>query len=259
MRRFNFVCHGMMWLVEEEGYIRILIPEIEPHLYRHGQPDRGTEAVPGKPAITDLIAGEIWQMTGVASSGKSLLSLISPSNALVLRGSAFDIRIDLARNQYLVPMPDRIRNYRASESGNDIFGATDPAVAHGVPHVSHDVTCLCYDHTPGAITISNGADKTYTLDDPNKIGVSWCLYAQPKVPEPPHDTGAMNRLLVHKNGSNPDFRLAVAAVSDKAHDVTKGRGLCKTHLMNLLELDSVANSPETDGGAGCHKGFVACP
>ena len=41
MSRFNFICHGLMWIVEEGNTIQILIPKIGEHSFRQGQPASG--------------------------------------------------------------------------------------------------------------------------------------------------------------------------------------------------------------------------
>jgi hypothetical protein len=70
----------------------------------------------------------------------------------------------------------------------------------------------------------------------------------------------MNRLLCFKGTSlSPDYQLSMPERADKAHDIAMGKGLSKTHLMNLLELTWPTGSPETDGGGGCHRGGVSEP
>jgi hypothetical protein len=250
MIRFNFVCHGLMWLVEDGDSIQILIPEIAEHSYRQGQPTLG----PG--ALSDLEPGQDWKLEGVPSSRKALKDLLSPKDALMVKKSAFDIVPALARNRYSVPKPDRIRCFRAVEVDAGIFGSTPAATAHDAPLVSHDVTCLSYRlNPPGAVTIKGPAGRAFAVD--SLLAAAWCLYAQPSAPENAHDIGPMNRILRFKGQTgNPDFRLAIPTASDKAHDVGKGTGIGKTHLLNLLELTTPTNSPETDK-AGCQMAFVS--
>lgn len=253
MKRFNFVCHGLMWLVEDGDSIQILIPDIKPHSFRQGQP------IFGLGALTDLAPGEDWTLAGgITSSGKPLNSLICSRDALMLRKGAFDTVPSLARNRYVLPKPDRIRSFRAAEVGSGIFGSTQPSTAHEAPVVSHDVTCLSYLKVTAPVLIIGPSGPPISIDNP--IAATWCLYAQPSVPENlSHDITPMNQLLRFKGTmTNPDFKLAIPTPSDKSHDLAKDIGLGKTHLMNLLELSTPTNSPETDR-VGCHMAWVSEP
>lgn len=247
--RMNFVCHGLMWLVEDGDSIEILLPEIAVHRCKHGEPDF---------RLHSIDPGVDWTLKGVKSSRKSLMDLVCPLDALVLRKSSFAVDSVAARNRIRVPKPDRIRNFRAAEVGASIFGVTPTATAHRIPAVSHDATCLSYHNFEPGESIRFTSSGATLEPRPNPVAVNWCLYSQPENVEPVgHPVPEMNRLLRHSGTAiHPDFQLSFGTPSDRPHVVARQVGLSETHLMTLLELANPGTLPETDR-SGCHKAFIA--
>lgn len=247
--RMNFVCHGLMWLVEDGDWIDILLPEIASHKNKHGQPDFQLHTI--DPRVN-------WTLQGVGSSKESIRELVSQMDALIVRKASFDVDFTAVRNRYRVPKPDRIRNFRAAEVSSSILGITPIGCTFGIPHVSHDATCFSYfDVDPNRLGFNSDTGVTLT-PRPNPIVVNWCLYAQPDTPEPSgHDVSGMNRILKYSGTNvNPDFKLSLGTPSDRPHVVARQVGLSQTHLMTLLELAQPTTLPETDR-SGCHKAFVS--
>lgn len=252
MNRFNFFCHGLLWVVEDGGFLELLVPEISSHDYKHGQPANGLSGLHALPP------GEDWELTGVPSSGERLLSMLSPQSNLVLRKSSFTIDRSKARNRFRLPKPNLIRKFRATEVPPSIIGTVPAAAIVRVPKLSHDVVCFSYTDLPPTANVAllGPGGKSFPFSDP--IATAWCLYSQPSTPEQVgHDIAPMNEILRFTGTqSRPDFNLALHTFSDQAHDVAKAKGFNKTHLLSLLELTAGENTPETDR-AGCHLGAIA--
>lgn len=252
MKRFNFFCHGLLWIAEEGDDLLLLIPEIETHRYFHGQPDLGLDA------LIPLAPGADWRLTGPPSSRLPLLSLVSTKHTLALRRSEFTVDPGMARNRIRIPKPNLVRTFRATEVTQKMLGTTPASAVHRVPQVSHDVIAFSYivDDVLEAVTLQGPGGETHVISD--LVASSWCLYSQPSDPEPAgHDITDMNRILRFKGTTtHPDFQLALATSSDGPHDVAKAKGFGQTHLLSLLELKHGVSTPESSR-AGCHAALLA--
>jgi hypothetical protein len=249
MVRFNLICHGLMWFVEEGDKIRILIPEIPPHSYLHGPIKLGL------PHLIALNPGEDFTLDGIPDRNVPLRDLVNAGSMLVLDKSQFDVLSDRRRNSYVIPKPDLIRLFRAAEVLPTIFGKTPTSTALAVPVLSHDVVCFSYLQTSGPVSIKKGTSTVATFSGTEPV--SWNLYAQPTKPESePHDITPMNEMLwLRATGNHPDYRLSIPFACDEAHGVAPKKGMDRTHLRNLAELHNSTEAPETDR-VGCHGGFI---
>lgn len=240
-----------MLYVEQPDHIEILIPPVYPHVFRHGDPAAGT--------VRDLDSSALWELKGPASSGKPLLSLLSPKYFLCLPQSRFEAVPANARNRYRIPKPDRITGYRLVEVDDRIFGTTDPSVAVERPVSLYAATCFSYLDVPaGGVTLTGSTGGFVSLND--ALGFSWCLYAQPDEVENVHDTTALNALLrSRETGRPPDLRLSMPFVADKAPDPARLTGISKTQLLNLYELAHASGAVQTGEAGGCNDAFLTFP
>lgn len=247
MVRFNLICHGLMWFVEEGRYIHILIPEIPPHAYFHGHPN-GRIPIP---------SGADFSIEGVTEGATPMRDLVCARHALLVKRSQVAVQAGSRRNRFIIERPHLVRMFRAAEVSDALFGTTPRDTAMAVPAFSHEVVCFSYFGSAGDVIIKNGSTVVETLRGTHN---SWCIYAQPTTPEPaPHDITAMNRLLrVNSTGQPPNYQLSFPFTSDKSHDIGGVKGFGKSHLMNLVELSANPGPFETDD-VGCHAGFVVDP
>ncbi|MFN7920389.1 MAG: hypothetical protein U0Q16_09845 [Bryobacteraceae bacterium] len=247
----------MMLFVEESDHIDILIPELEPHKYKHGQPEVEN-------GLTDLKKRKkraIWKLHGPQSSQKQLKDLMSARDHLCLSAKKFRAVSDNARNVFRIPKPDMIRGFRPVEVTPRIFGKdTSPRVAITPPLLLHDVVCFSYRDVAGEVQLVETIEDS-TMGDSfspqfGELGGSWCLYAQPDSFERTHDTTPMNALLQFRsNGANPCFQLARPEAADKAPHPAKLKGFSRTHLLSLYELLNPTFGGETEPG-GCSSDFL---
>lgn len=248
MIRFNFICHGMMLFVERSGHIEILLPKIDEHDYKQGQPDREDD-------LLTIEEGESWELTGPTSGSQKMSDLISTRDHLCLSARKFEAVPGNARNAVKIPIPDRVRGYRPVEVDASLFGkGSKPSDAMAQPLLLHDVICFSYlSYDKVRLTSSKGKRVAVPLGE---LGGSWCLYSQPTRFERVHDIGNMNALLRRRsNQAAPDFRLARPLAADKAPHPAKLKGFSRTHLLNLYEINNPIFSGETEPG-GCSGDFL---
>jgi hypothetical protein len=247
MGRFNLICHGMMLFVEKDDSIDILIPEIDPHKYRMGQPVN--EAGLG---LKEIALGFTEIKVPGASFTGAMSRILNFRNNLVLRSSAISV-CGTARRVIRVPKPDRVREFRAAEVGDDVFGTVDPSCSFEKPFLLHEAACLSYLNVPeGESVMIPDSGSTISLDA--DAGVSWCIYAQPEEPETrPHPTSQLNDLLCIARTSNThaDFQLSIETPGDEDYAPARGLGIDQTHLSSLIELKAAQSGQETEAG-GCY-------
>lgn len=248
-RRFNLVFHGMIAFFESGENIEAVIPIVDPHRYKHGQPNPAT--------IMNLPAGKL-QLTGVSSSGKRLADLLEPTQEVVL-----DPRV--ARRtpgapchaSVSLPKPDRIRLYRASEVDPGILGKS-ASWTLAVPRLVHGAAVFSYIGVPQKAVVRLSPVDAPTMTSAVELMASdvtrdaWCIYAQPDTPnEQPHDISAMTNLVQDSAGRHPDFQLSNAYPGD-SHTITSDLGFNEKHLYRLDQLAQLHTIP-----GGCD--FMWCP
>jgi hypothetical protein len=240
MPRFNLICHGMMLFLEDDDqFIRICLPSIPGHAYAQGLPAQNDpQPDPVLPKGLHTLPAGNFVLSGLTPVNRPLREMISPVDNLVLRKTKLQAIPEYSRTTIRVPKPHVIRPFRTVEVDDDVFGGTDPGVAMERPSMLHDVLALGYCNVPETTVISIGDWFTSTV---GKNDIHLCIYSQtPTELAVPHPTG-LNDIMVEKStGRHPLLQLSMVGKLDGPPDKVAITPIDISYLLSLFELSGEA-------------------
>ena len=181
MARFNLVCHGMMLFHEvDNNTVDIYLPQIDGHLRAIS-----TARQPVKSDLEPLVENRRYTLEGITAQTGALTRLFSARDYLSLRKDQVQFNAAAAEAVSVVvrvPMPSRIRLYRASEPEANPLAEIDAQVlsriCHDIPLLYHDVVVFSYlNHQIGDLVALNPqpADTSAAGFSSRDKTVTWSL------------------------------------------------------------------------------------